>query len=135
MTRDEVTAHVQHLTSWSGPDTDQVAKEAFWMCMSGRNYGREETIDAWHHFLEGWQATGDPIVTDCNPEEAEALKRFAVMRKRFEYEVVQVDAAQLNEMGKQGWEAVGTMTDKQSDGYGNTWNVHTVLMKREVLPQ
>lgn len=57
--------------------------------------------------------------------------------KRFEYECVPLDTNKLNELGREGWEAVGVVSDPQFDQYDPTmlrYYVHSVLLKRPVLP-
>jgi hypothetical protein len=61
MTPDELHEHLRHLKSWVGPDTDPTAKEYFRKEMAKRSYGRDETISAWEHFYEGWQAHDDTV--------------------------------------------------------------------------
>ena len=57
--------------------------------------------------------------------------------KRFEYMSEAFDTNRLNELGANGWEAVGVVTDPQFNEYDRSrvdWHTHTVLLKRE-LPQ
>ena len=47
-----------------------------------------------------------------------------------------LDAKKLNELGAEGWEAVGTMTDPQFNEYDRTqlaYHTHFVLLKREIV--
>jgi hypothetical protein len=52
----------------------------------------------------------------------------------FEYKVVDLDTNMLNELGAEGWEAIGVVTDPQFDQYDRNvlrFNVHSVLLKRQ----
>jgi hypothetical protein len=53
----------------------------------------------------------------------------------FEYKVVDLDTNMLNELGAEGWEAIGVVTDPQFDQYDRNvlrFNVHSVLLKRRI---
>ena len=51
---------------------------------------------------------------------------------KFEYMAIGLDIAELNRLGQLGWDAVGMWSEDQHDGYGNTWKIQWVLLKRAI---
>jgi hypothetical protein len=53
--RQPVESYLEDIRSWKIRENDQ-ARKVFIDDMKSRQFGREETRDAWHWFIHGWVA-------------------------------------------------------------------------------